>query len=196
MSIDLSALRIVECKPELIDFGGLLEPVLGGEAQRIDRPGSRWAMTFETPTRPDEPDGRIWSARIARAVREGAIISIPQPGFNVGNPGSPVVAGSFVGGRLIQLSGVTPGYPLREGQWVSLRIGGRRYADKVANNASATADGLLTVELTNLLRKPLAGGEVCEIADPKIEGWLRQNFSWSINVAWMTSFSFTIGEAA
>jgi len=195
VAVDLSGLPIRSAEPILQEFGGLLVPALGGPVQRIERPGSRWALRVETPPMPVEPDGRRWSARIARAKRAGALIEIPQPGLTIGNPGAPVVNGSFASGRLIQLGGLAPGYLLREGQWLSFIVGGRRYVDQIVSDVSASAGGIAAIAIQNLLRVPLAGGEQVEVASPKIEGWLEDNFSFPIDVARMTSFGFTITEA-
>lgn len=196
MAIDLTGIPIRSAEPILQEFGGLLTPAMGGPVQRIERPGSRWALQIETPPMPVEPDGRRWASRIGRAKRAGAVIEIPQPGLVIGAPGAPRVAGAFVGGRLIQLGGLTAGYAVREGQWISIIVAGRRYADQIVGDAAASAGGLVTVALQNLLRVPLAGNEVVEIASPKIEGWLEESFSFPLDVAHMTSFGLTISEAA
>ena len=91
MSVDLTALPIADREPELLDFGGILTPPLGGPAQRIDRPGSRWAFDFVTPPM-SAVDVRKWSALLSRAKAVGGIVRITQPDVEVGNPGVPVVA--------------------------------------------------------------------------------------------------------
>lgn len=196
MAVDLTALPIAACTPTLMEFGGLLTPALGGPVQRIDRLGSRWAFAFETASMPVEPAGRQWAARLARAKREGALLRITQPGLVIGTPGTPVVATNIASGRLVGLSGLTAGYVVREGQWISLVVGGQRYADQVTTAATASGSGTVTLQLQNLLRVPLAGGEVVEIASPKVEGWIEGDFGWDVPKSRMARFGFTVREAA
>jgi len=196
LAVDLSALRIATATPLVVEFGGVLTPALGGPIQRIDRVGSRWAFAFETPVMDVEPDGRRWAARLARAKREGALIAIPQPDLDIGNPGAPTVATNIASGKLVPLAGLIPGYRVQEGQWVSLIVGGHRYADQVTGDAVAGADGSATIRIQNLLRAPLVGGEVVEIAEPKVEGSLEGQFSWSLDNRRETSFGFTVTEDA
>ncbi|MBM3929440.1 MAG: hypothetical protein FJ335_13450 [Sphingomonadales bacterium] len=196
MAIDLSGLPIAEIEVIPMNFGGLLTPPLGGPEQRIERVGSRWSIQFATPDMSYEPDGRRWSTRLSRAAREGALIEIPQPDLVIGNPGAPAVAGAFAGGKLVAVSGLSSGYTVREGQWVSIIIAGRRYADRIAADVTASPIGSATLQLENLLRRRLTGGEVVEVAKPMIEGWIRGDFSWPVDRKRDSTFQFTVGEAA
>lgn len=195
MAVDLTGIPVRAAEPILQEFGGLLVPAMGGPVQRIERPGSRWGLRVETQLMDVEPDGRRWASRIARAKRAGALIEIPQPGLAIGAPGAPRVNGSFVNGRIIQLFGFAPNYAIREGQWISIIVAGRRYADQIAADTVASASGAATVSLQNLLRVALSGSEVAEVASPKIEGWLEDQFSFPLDLTETTSFGFTIMEA-
>lgn len=196
MSYDLTGIPIDGVEPAAVQFGGILTPPLGGPSQKVDRPGSRSALSFTTPLMSYEPEGRRWSARLRRAQREGALIEIPQPGLVIGNPGAPKVATNIAAGRLVGLSGLTAGYTVREGQWISIIVAGQRYADQVEADATATGGGTVTVTLSNLLRVSLAGGETVEIAAPKIEGWLTGDLSWPIDINRDAHFTFVVMEAA
>jgi hypothetical protein len=196
LAVDLSALPIAAASPTLVEFGGLLTPALGGPVQRIERAGSRWSIAFETSTMRVEPDGRAWAARLARATREGALIEIPQPDLVIGMPGTVTTATNIASGRLVALAGLTAGYTIREGQWLSIIVAGQRYADQVTAAVTASSGGTATATLQNLLRVPLAGGETVEIASPKIEGWIDGSFGWGMPVERTTSLSFSVTEAA
>lgn len=195
MAVDLTTIRIRLAEPILQEFGGLLTPALGGPVQRVERAGSRWAVRFETPMVKVEPEGREWAAMIARAKRVGGLMTVPQPGL-VTNMTTAVVNGAFASGRIISIAGVPAGAQMRAGQWLSIVKNGQRYLDQVAVASTASAGGVIAVSLQNLLRVPLIGGELVEIGVPKIEGWIDEPFSFPIDVSHITSFVFTITEAA
>lgn len=194
--IDLTGLHIATATPRLVEFGGLLTPALGGPVQRVDRLGTRWAMTFQTPPMRLEPAGREWASRIARAKLEGASITVPQPGLLIDFPGAPVVAAGVISGRQVQIGGLPAGYPIRRGQWITLVHDARRYLDQVVNDVVAANNGTATVTLQNLLRSPMTAGDQVLIAAPKIEGWIQDATEWPIQTNRTTAFTFTIAEAA
>lgn len=167
--IDLSSLRVRRMVPEPLRTGGTVSGPLGG-SQTINRMGDRWSFLVDLPTVDLEPEGREWSDLVDAATREGGLIPIRQPRLNVGAPGSPVAASAVAAGRTVPISGLTAGYVLRRGQWISLVIGGQRFADKVAVQVTASAGGLATLTLRNLLRRPVPAGTVIEIASPKVQG--------------------------
>ncbi|UIJ43729.1 hypothetical protein LZK98_11570 [Sphingomonas cannabina] len=197
MAVDLTGLKIGGgSQPVPVDFGGTLTPALGGPVQHIDRVGSRWSWQIVTPTMHEEPDGRIWRARLHKAQKTTGLILIPEPDLVIGNPGAPVVATNIAAGRLLAISGLTAGFVIPEGKWLSLIVNGQRYADKVEEQVTASAGGTATVTLRNLLRVPLAGGETVELAAPKLEGSISPDIGGVIDDNRHTSFSFTITEDA
>lgn len=167
--VDLTDLRIAGVVPQPFNNAAVQQPTYGS-GFRIDRPGSRWQFQFRTPAMYLEPDWRRASARFDDAERLGGLFAIPQPRLSVGAPGSPVVASATASGRSVPLSGLTPHYPIRAGQWVSFIVGGQRYADRIAEESVASSDGVASIRLRNLIRVPLAGGETVELAVPKVEG--------------------------
>lgn len=193
MSVDLSALPLRRMAPMPVRPGGRVASPLNGATTFIDRLGARWSFECQTPPMPLEPDGRRWAARLMEASRLGGRIRIAQPGFNTSAPGTPVVASATAAGRLVPLSGVQPGYAFREGQWVSIIIGGQRYADQIAEQAIASTSGTVTIRLQNLLRKPLAGGETVEVL-AVVEGAIQLSDGWNVDNDEVVSFSFTITE--
>lgn len=167
--VDLTDLRIASALPQPFNGAAVQQPTYGS-GFRIDRPGSRWRFQFRTPAMYLEPDWRQMSAHFDDAERLGGLFAIPQPRFAVGAPGSPLIDGATATGRLVQLSGLTANYAVRAGQWVSLVVDGQRYADRIAEQVVASSGGTATIRLRNLIRAPLAGGEVVELAVPKVEG--------------------------
>lgn len=197
MSVDLTDLRINGDSIMPMDFGGLMTSALGGPTDRIARLGSRYMAEISTPAMRIEPDGRRWAARLLRARRDGGIISIHQPGLKIGSPGTPVVATLTSSGRSIPISGLTPRYAIREGQWLNYYdADGQRYADQVQAEVIANGSGVATVTIQELLRVPIAAASVIELAAPCIEGWIEGDFSIQRTVDYVARFSFTVSEKA
>jgi hypothetical protein len=193
MSVDLTDLHINGDELLPLTLGGLMEGFSNDDY--LGRLGDRWAAQISTPPMRIEPDGRLWSARLNRARKEGAIIKIYQPGFVVGAPGSPVVASSTASGRIIPLQGLTPGYAIREGQWFNYIVDGQLYLDQTEEQAIADASGEAEITLSNLIRSPLTFGDAVSFV-PKIEGWIKGEFSIPRSVDGVTSFSFLVSEKA
>lgn len=196
MSIDLTDLKIFGDEIVPVEFGGLMQSALGGATERIERLGDRYMAAVSTPPMRIEPDGRRFSARLLKARKVGAIIEIQQPDLNIGPPGSPVVASSTASGKSIPISGLTPGYAIRDGQWLNYIVAGQRYLDQVTAQVIADADGEAAVTIQNLLRAPLTAGDTIELATPCIEGWIEGDFGIPRTVQRMTVFGFTVTEKA
>lgn len=196
MSVDLTDLKVSGDAIMPLEFGGLLPSALGGATARIERLGDRYSVQVSTPPMKVEPDGRRWSARLMKARREGGIVEIHQPDLNIGAPGSPVVSATTASGRSIPVSGLTPYYAVREGQWLNYIVGGQRYLDQVVSQVIADASGAATLTIQNLIRTPLTAGDTIDLATPCIEGWIEGDFSIPRAVERITSFNFVVSEKA
>jgi len=194
-SVDLTDLNFEEAVPTPLQFGRLLRPQTGGAIQRIDRLGNRWMIACRTPVMPIEPDGRLIGARLNRAVRDGGYIRIRQPNFDVGAPGTPLVNGAVSSGRTVDIDGLTPGYAIRDGQWVSFVTGGARYLDCVDAQVIADSSGEATITLHNLLRAPLADNATVELGLPRLEGVVEITSPAPWPRDRLTYFEFTVTEA-
>lgn len=195
--VDLTGIPIISAMPKLAQFGGLLTPSLGGAVQRIDRAGTRWAWDFTTAAMLVEPDGRKWAAKLVEAARIGAVMPIIQPGLSVIAPGNAItVSATTTSGHSVPITGATANYPVRAGQWVSIVSGGYRYSDMIRTATAVATDGTATLDLQNLIRTPLSVGDVVELAQPKVEGFLTSDIGWPLEISRATVFSFTIEEAA
>jgi hypothetical protein len=195
VSIDLSLLDIITAQPELVDYGGLLQPPSGGEIQKVERLGTRHAISIVVPPL----DGLVamqWLSRAKRAKLEGGLIGFPQPGFNPGNPGSPVVNAAVAAqATSLPIRGLSAGYLLREGQWLSVIHGGRRYLHSVNAPVTASGAGTATVTVTPRFRVALSNGDTIELATPKLEGWIiGDTFPWDIDTLRTTRLRFKMIE--
>lgn len=195
--IDLTGIPVASAMPMVVDMGGVVGAASGGASSRVNRLGTRWAWRFETAPMPAGGVGAYWSGMLAQARYAGARLKVSQPGFAIGAPGSPVVSAATASGRNVPVSGLTPGYQVRRGQWLSLeRAAGDRYLDINLNDVIAAGDGTATLLIANLLRAPLASGDVVNLAAPAIEGWLTDFESWEMGRNRLVTFGFTIAEAA
>ncbi len=184
--------------PYLRDFGGILTPFLGGPEQRINRPGARFGLRVTLPPKPTKDEAMVIHSRLLRAREDRLLMEWPQPDFDTGNPGAPKLAAAVASGTVIPLSGLTAGYPIKEGQFASIIHAGRRYLHMFAADAVASAGGAVTVSMWPMIRTPLSAGDVVEIARPMIEGLVNpgDELSWQIAVQRVADFNFTVAEAA
>lgn len=183
--------------PQLVDFGGLVTPPLGGEQQRLNRLGNRWSLSVQLPPMRIEPDGREWVAALGQGVTRGVIYPWPQVDFAVGVPGATLVNGANQTGSTINLDGFTANYVIRLGQFFSILIGGERFLYQSRADIAASSTGAVALPITPMLRKSPADNAVCEFAAPMIQGFLQdQGQQWTVDLARTVGLQFTIFERA
>lgn len=185
-------------EPFLRDFGTVLTPFLGGSEQRINRLGTRFGLRVTLPSMPTRDKALIVQSRLLRAREDRLRMAIPQPDFDTGAPGAPLVASAVTSGTMLPLKGMTVGYTVKEGQFLSIIHSGRRYDHIFAADGTVAGGGTLSAAIWPLLRTPLSVNDVVEIAAPMIEGLVSpgEELSWQISVDRLASFSFTLSEGA
>ena len=179
--------------PELIDYGFTQR---GAASLRVDRPGSRYAMTIGYP--PMEPDeARRFIARLLRAKRQGLRVKLPLL-VPQSISGSPVVDGSGQAGSRLKIRGFAAGFTIREGWWFSAKeADGTSYLHAVAVDVTANSSGVATVEIEPPLRAPLPNSAAVELRAPIIEGFLEgDEFNWQMPVGRRIAMSFKVEEFA
>lgn len=195
--IDLTSLNCRTPTPALMDWAALQEPALGGVTQRAGRLGARFSIDFETPIMNMEAAGRRAIALLQQAQRLGGRVEYPQPDFRIGAVGTPLVNGPHTGGTTLALKGLTPRYPIRQGQALNLLVAARYYLYFAAGDFVMDAAGAGSIVLTVPMRTHLAGNETVEVARPVIEGWLNgTERDWTIDVARTVGLKFNIAERA
>lgn len=192
--VDLTDIRIRGYLPVPINQARAQKPAYGS-AFLLDRLGGRWAFQFATPLMPAEPDCRQLLARFDDAERLGGLFAIPQSRFPIGAPGSPTVATATASGREVPVTGGTPSYAFRAGQWISLLVGGQYYADRIAEQAILDASGEGTLRLRNLIRVALPEGTTVEAGAPKIEGIVEVTARPAIDPRHRVAIEWTVTEA-
>ena len=187
--------------PRVLDFGGFLEAPGGAETQRVNQLGNRYAVAFSMPPLDNHKEGRIWVNRLLKGMKQGARIAYPLLDFDPGAPnvsaGTPIIVdGANQAGLNLAVQNVQPHYFFREGQPVSLEIGGQHFFDFVAENVAAGSDGKATIQLTQMIRKPPPAGSVLHVARPMIEGFIMGDpVSWEIAIERNFGLSFEISES-
>ena len=93
------------------------------------------------------------------------------------------------------MTGVTPGYAFREGQWINFEKAGRRYLHQLAAQTITSAGGTATLVLTLPTRVSLGIGDAVIVGRPTIEGDLVELPEFTSDVAsWLATPRFTIAE--
>lgn len=192
--VDLNSLPVLNAPPEPFAVSGWRGGEGGGAIFWQGALGDRWMLPVETAMMKAEPDLRRALALVSQAERLGGKIEIPQPDFNVGAPGTPTVAADTASGRTVPLTGLTPHYAIRAGQWVTIVVDGRGYLDEIVTPVVADASGEAEIELRNLIRKGLSEDDVVELGRPWIEGAVTVTRRAPNDINRAGSFAFTITE--
>lgn len=186
----------VGASPSLIDFGGFLEPGLGGEVQRLDRMGNRFAISVSMPPMQIET-GRVFISRLIRGKTEGVRMEYPLCDFNPGAPGTPRVNGAGQAGRLLVCDGFMPGYQVKEGQPFTVVTDGRYYLYFSDAAVTANGSGQLTLQFSPMLRAGPADNDLLLFTQPLIEGFIHgEEWRWSMDLNRMVGIEFDVRERA
>lgn len=179
--------------PTLLDYGGIMRPGSGAAAQRVDRAGSRFRIEVGFPPMP-AATGKVFLARLIRAKREGIKIAYPLLGVSQGSPGSPVVNGAGQSGTTLNVRGLSGGYAVQEGYWLSISNGTRSYLHVVTAAATASG-GTMSISIAPALRFPFADGAAVNLTSPVIDGFVvGEEWSWAMDINHHLGLSVAIEE--
>ena len=181
-----------------------MEPMLlwAGVVQRgassllVERAGSRWRFAFSYP--PMQPDkSRTFTGRLARAKRQGVKVTLPLI-VPQGSPGAVVVDGADQTGTTLNVRGMNPGYPAKEGFWLNVvDADGQAYLHQLTETVRAGADGRAALTVEPPLRDFFANGATVELAAPWIEGFVDgEEWGWSVPVNRLVAVAFAVEEYA
>lgn len=179
--------------PRLISRRRDIEPTFGGPTTRIQRLGSRWAFDVEMPPM-SYVEAMAWVAALARAEGDTVTLRLPQPGFNVGNPGTPLVNGGSQLGASINLDGFGA-YTAKAGQWFNVTISGRNYLYQVAEDKAAASGAMTGLKINPMIRRSPPDNAPVNFTAPVVEGFLQgRETSWTVENAMFVGLSFSIVE--
>ena len=155
--------------------------------------GDRWS--YQVTTRPlSYTQGVTVAVKLTQGTSQKVVCPVQQPGLAIGSPGNPL-AGSG-SGTTLNVTGFAANYSVRVGQMFSLVHGGKRYLHQITDAVTATAGGVATLAIWPTLRTPVTGGDVCEFANPQIEGFLTGlEQGWTTGLAQAIGLTFVVAEA-
>lgn len=184
--------------PEFIDNGVDQIPSAGaGVEQRLDRLGSRWALSVQLPPIKEGADWLEWQVALLQARAQDASYPWPQPGLVTNTPavGSPVIAGAGQTGSTLNLSGIGTGYPIKKGQFLSVIKGARTYLYQ-CQTLTTPSGGAAAVPIWPILRASPDNGSAVQLVTPLISGKLSESLSWDHETHSYVLTSFRIVERA
>lgn len=169
--LDLPDHGYVDYQMLVIDPGGTVDAILGGESTTIDRPGYRYGVQFTLPPLGTSDDARKFQAMLEQAARED--VSYPWPlDFKAPPAGLPMVDGASPAGAVIPIAGLVPYYQFKVGQPVAVVSGERGSVHKAREATSADASGNCILPVFPYTRRTFADGDAIEVARPRIRGVL------------------------
>lgn len=156
--------------PRLVSARNDLTPAFGGPVTREVRAGARWAFDIELAPM-EYATFMLWNGLEAEA--DTVVWTIPQPGESVSGEGTPLVQGGSQTGSTVLIDGLTVGYTIKAGRWISIITSSQRYLYQVTGDVTANGSGVASVTIRPSLRVSPADNDVVEVTTPKIEGFVR-----------------------
>jgi hypothetical protein len=158
----------------------------------IPRKGGRYTVAFSFgPYTPE--NGRVMVSRLIAGKQGGVRVKLPLL-HSQGSPGTPLLNGAVTTGRTIAIDGLTAGYVIQEGFWLSLVKSGQHFLHSVGVGATANGSGQATIQLNELLRDSFADNTVVNLAEPQVEGLLPGDWSWNVDVNRVFPIEFSLKE--
>lgn len=190
MTVALPSRKAASASPRYVDFGGIQKTSLGGEHQRVDRLGSRWACAYTLPPM-NADEAAVWVSRLIRGLKEKAQYYFPQPGLTLPTPSAAVAMPALANSEFVVLGSAGT---YKEGSFFSVVHDGRGYVYQVITQ-NTVGSGQIGIQPP--LRSTLTVGDAVSFADVKIEGYTGGNANtWSVDAAKKYGISFEIEEAA
>jgi hypothetical protein len=180
-------------QPTFVDRGGTLE---GAVDMRVEKMGSRFALSVSMPPMKGDKIGRQWIAALLRGKSAGVRMPWPLQGFKPGVPGPVKVNGAGQAGTSLVVDGATPNYVFRAGQPFNHETAtGERLLYFVAEEEIANGSGQATLTIEPMLRVEPGDNDDLDFGAPTIEGFLGAgDLPWEMGVAKQIGLSFTIKE--
>ncbi len=174
----------------MVSAKNTLTPATGGAEQELLRKGTRYALTFSMPVM-TYVQSMDWDDLMAEG--DTVLMRVFQPGLVIPNPGTPLVKGAGQAGTSLVIDGLPNGYVIRKGQFLSVVSAGQHFLHRAKASATSVA-GTATVPLRTMLRRPPNDNDVVEIAQPMIEGFIRDLGEWAVGVERLVGLQFTVRE--
>ena len=184
-----------QATPQMVLFQNHIVPYMGGEEFKLLRMGSRFSLSITLPRlSPDQ--AREWLPILLLGDRDKLSVKWPQPKFDTGAPGSPLVtSATLANATTVPVKTLASGYLPKKGQFLNVVSGGIRFLHIITDYAAlAGTTGNLSVWPPT--RKAFATNDVIELREPRIEGFpLGDSTSWTHELACTVGIAFAVREA-
>lgn len=182
---------------ELMDWGALTNPAVGGSIQPIGRLGSRYQLTVPLPNM-DIENARAWVAARLKSKSQGLTVTwkVPQPeGFSAAGLSGALVAGAGQAGTTLNIDGLAAGTVVKPLTALSFVMGGRHYLHMVDTEVTADGSGAAALSLSPAMRASPTDNLAVEMVDPVIEGFFREDsVKWTVERLCDVAVSFVLFE--
>lgn len=142
-----------------------------GAGVPLNRTGDHWAMEID-PKALGTDCGREMIADIVQGSGERIRALVPQLGIDTGTPGTPKVKGASQIGSSLLIDGLTVGYVIAKGRFLTVEHATRPSLHIVKAAVTADGSGEATVTFWPPLRASPADNCDVELAAPYIEGFI------------------------
>lgn len=186
-------------QPRFISHRADLKPPFGGSWDVLGRMGSHFAVGVRLP-RLLQDDALEWLADLTSAETDTVLMAWPQAGVELrGKSGPVVVDGDDQAGTTLSVKNGVAAYPLRKGQFVSLKVDlgdgvYQRFLHMIRTTVRLDADGKADLPITPMLRVSPPDGTEVEIERPMIEGRLSPGLEWDVDLVQSVGLAFEIEE--
>lgn len=154
--------------PTVVSLRNDVTSLVGGNRQRNARKGDHYKAEFNLPPM-THAEAMKWRSLMTSADTVSMVV--PQPGFDAGPVGAPLVNGAGQLGTSLVIDGVTPNYAFRKGQVISILTAGRHWLYGIDANAVANGSGQVTLTLEVMIRTLHADNDPIHVGKPVIEGF-------------------------
>ncbi len=142
----------------------------GTNRQRFVRLGRHWRFDVQLHAMV-QAKALEWS--VLDADTDTMVWTIPQDGLQAAGDGMPLVDGAGQLGSTLNVDGLTVGYVIKPGAFISIITSSRRYVYQVTAEATASGVGEAALSIQPPLRVTPNNNDTVEIAAPKVEGLAR-----------------------
>ncbi len=167
MPTNLPTTAVVEWSAQIVPPPAESASAFGTNRQRFVRIGQHWRFTVTLPAQ-SQSTALDWTD--LEAPTDTMVWEIPQGDLQAGNEGTPLVDGGGQLGSTLDVDGITPGYVIKKGAFISVISSSRRYVYQVTAEATATGLGEAALSIQPPLRVSPNNNDTVEIATPKVEG--------------------------
>lgn len=173
-----------------------MQPTTGGQSQRQDRVGTKHAIMFDIPVLRYAWCGAGLAADLAVGrTGDGVSIVIPEPGIPYVNYGAaPKVDGAGQLGSFINVKDLTIGATIKKGKWFNLVVNGRIYAYFTTEQVVVDGAGKATLPLYPMIRRSAAANSSFILAEPRIQGLIKEPLQRKIVRRVGIALSFEVEE--